>query len=130
MNEPISHHYLPVFYLRQWTRGDGRLLRYYRPNREVIASPISPKRTGFEDGLYTLEGANNAQLIETEFFVDNDAAPVLELLLTTGPGSLDNSKRRSWTLFAMSLLSRSPHSLGEIKGVLDRNFRGKQAQRP
>jgi len=54
MNEPISYHYLPVFYLRQWTGGDGRLFRYYRGNGRVISSPISPKRTGSEDRLYTL----------------------------------------------------------------------------
>lgn len=56
LNAPNKHHYLPVFYLNRWTGEDGRLFRYYRPYQDVVASPITPSNTGFEDGLYTLDG--------------------------------------------------------------------------
>jgi hypothetical protein len=121
MSEPIKHHYLPVFYLRRWTGSDGRLFRYYRPHKEVVVSPVSPEHTGFEKGLYALDGAARAQMIETDFFspVDNAAAPILEHLINRGPGDLSGEQRGLWTRFVMSLQLRNPHSITEIRSVID-----------
>jgi hypothetical protein len=33
MSEPIRHHYVPVFYLRQWCDATGKIIRYYRPSQ-------------------------------------------------------------------------------------------------
>jgi hypothetical protein len=64
-------------------------------------------------------------MIETKFFrvVDNDAAPALDRMVREGPAALAEDKRRSWTLFLMSVLIRSPHSLVEIRSVIHRFFR-------
>ena len=126
MNQPNRHHYLPVFYLKRWVDAHGRVWRYYRPRDCVVASDIGPDYTGYEEQLYALPGTANPQMIEIEFFriVDNDAAPVLEIMLAEGPGAIGEDKRRIWTLFLMSMLIRSPHSLGEIKGVINGFFRG------
>ncbi len=35
--EPINHHYLPIFYQQGWAT-DGRVVRYYRPHDAVVAS--------------------------------------------------------------------------------------------
>jgi hypothetical protein len=51
MSDPEKHHYLPVFYLKQWAALDGRVIRYFRPNSQVVAHPIAPKNTGYEQGL-------------------------------------------------------------------------------
>ena len=56
MSEPEKHHYLPIFYLNQWVGSDGKIVRYYRPYREIVASPIAPSNTGYEPALYRLEG--------------------------------------------------------------------------
>jgi hypothetical protein len=57
MSEPIDHHHQPIFYLKGWCRPDGKVIRYSRPNgREVKSSPITPKNTGYEPRLYSLEG--------------------------------------------------------------------------
>jgi Protein of unknown function (DUF4238) len=87
MNDPISHHYNPQFYLRQWCGSDGRLVRFYRPYQKVVPSRVAPEYTGFEERLYTLEGASEPQMVETGFFspVDSAAAPVLERLVLLGP---------------------------------------------
>ncbi|MGH7083362.1 MAG: DUF4238 domain-containing protein [Acetobacteraceae bacterium] len=125
MSQPKRHHYLPVFYLRRWVGSRGRVCRYYRPQDRVVASDVGPDFTGYEEGLYQLVGTEDPQVIETEFFrtVDNNAAPVLESMLREGPGALGEDKRRSWTLFLMSMLIRSPHSLDEIGSVINGFFR-------
>ena len=61
MSDPEKHHYLPVFYLKQWAALDGRGIGCYPPKREVIARPIAPKNTGYEHGLYSLDGYNPKQ---------------------------------------------------------------------
>ncbi len=125
MNQPQRHHYLPEFYLQRWAAGDGRVFRYHRPHRQVVISRLPPKYTGFEKGLYTLEGETDAQIIETKFFslVDNAAAPVLKRLILGGPAHLNNDQRNSWARFVMSLQLRGPESLAEIKEFLHRNTR-------
>jgi hypothetical protein len=125
MNQPRRHHYLPEFYLQRWAARDGRVFRYHRPHRQIVVSCLPPKYTGFEEGLYTLQGETDAQIIETKFFspVDNAAAPVLQLLISRGPADLDNDQRNSWARFVMSLQLRGPESLAEIKALLDRNTR-------
>ena len=125
MSQPNDHHYLPVFYLKRWAEADGRVWRYHRPRDRVEVSRIGPKFTAFEEGLYRLDGTADPQMIETKFFsvVDNDAAPVLERMIQEGPAELGEDKRRSWTLFLMSMLNRSPHSLVEIGSVINGFFR-------
>jgi hypothetical protein len=125
MNEPIRHHYVPVFYLRKWTGPDGRLFRYHRPHQVTVVSRLRPEHTGFEEQLYSLSGSNNEQMIETDFFspVDNAAAPILERLISHGPGELDSQARSHWTRFIMSLQLRSPQSLAEVKEFSDQNIR-------
>ena len=125
MSQPKRHHYLPVFYLRRWVGSHGKVCRYYRPQVRVVASDVGPDFTGYEEGLYQLDGTADPQMIETKFFrdVDNNAAPALERMLRAGPGALGEDERRSWTLFLMSMLIRSPYSLREIGSVMNGVFR-------
>lgn len=125
MSQPNRHHYLPVFYLKRWAGARGRVWRYYRPHDRVVASEVGPDFTGYEEGLYRLDGTADPQIIETKFFavVDNNAAPVLERMIREGPAALGGDQRQSWALFLMSVLIRSPHSLVEISSVIHRFFR-------
>jgi hypothetical protein len=132
MNDPISHHYIPQFYLRQWAGSDGRLFRYYRPHDRVVVSNPTPEYTGFEDYLYTVKNPNDPQILEKKFFskLDNYAAPVLEYLNQQRPKlvvlvrkDLDDTQRSDWARFIQSLHLRCPHSLSEIDTVLSRLVR-------
>lgn len=125
MSQPKRHHYLPVFYLKRWAGSRGRVCRYYRPHGPVIASLVGPDSTGYEDGLYQLDGTADPQMIETNFFrvVDDKAAPVLKSMLHEGLGALGKAERQSWALFLMSMLTRDPHSLAEMKTVINGFFK-------
>jgi hypothetical protein len=120
MSDPEKHHYLPVFYLKQWAALDGRVIRYYRPNSEVVAHPIAPKNTGYEQGLYSLGGYNPEQrnIIEKNFMapqVDDPAAAPLRIFLGRRPVSeLTVSMKQAWTRFLMSLHVRTPGGVEQI----------------
>jgi hypothetical protein len=44
MNEPINHHYVPVFYLSRWEGTDGCLCRFSRPyGHKVKAKRVAPE---------------------------------------------------------------------------------------
>jgi hypothetical protein len=73
-----KHHYIPVFYLNEWTRPDGRLTEFSRPTgKDVIPRNTSPKGTGYVRGLYRLDhlAGDAAEAYERLFFsmVDNTA---------------------------------------------------------
>ncbi|VVE33063.1 hypothetical protein PTE30175_03659 [Pandoraea terrae] len=119
MSEPDKHHYLPKFYLCGWAGHDGQVVRYYRPHRDVVAAPIAPKNTGYERGLYGLDGyvseAKNS--IEKNFMapvVDDPAARALNVLIERDNLKLTTELREAWTRFVMSLLVRSPTKVDQI----------------
>jgi len=124
---PVSHHFTPVFYLNSWAAADGRVTRYYRPHRAVVATPIAPKNTGFEDHLYSLRGvpAEQQAFLETHFFspVDSRAAVAHRLLLAGKLKSLTSQHREDWTRFLLCMLLRNPFSMEEVRRLADQNVR-------
>jgi hypothetical protein len=135
MNEPVNHHYLPVFYLHQWCGAGGKLVRYYRPRDKVVASPVTPDNTGYEPHLYALEGypAAQRQWIETSYMapkVDDPAARALQVLLAHNTPNLSAETRTDWTRFLMSLWLRDPTTLAQTHEEARAGLLGKLAQNP
>jgi hypothetical protein len=119
MSEPNKHHYLPVFYLSQWARADGKVIRYHRPVGDVVAHPIAPRSTGFEPGLYGLDGYAEGQrnAIETAFMsavVDSPAALALRVLISRDQARMTPAVRIAWARFVMSLMVRHPTAIDQI----------------
>jgi len=118
MSEPINHHYLPVFYLRQWCDATGKVVRYYRPHKDVVASPIAPENTGYEPFLYALNGYpdDQKQWIEKNYMgpkVDEPASRALQTLLARNTPNLSAETRADWTRFLMSLALRDPATVAK-----------------
>jgi hypothetical protein len=126
LHAPISHHFVPVFYLAAW-ESEHRVTRYYRPHYVVVASRIAPKNTGFEDHLYSLQGVapEQQQWLETYFFapVDSKAAIAHHLMLEGKLNALTNDQRVDWARFMMSMQLRSPFALAEVQRLADQNIR-------
>jgi hypothetical protein len=128
MSEPNKHHYLPVFYLSRWSQPDGKVIRYYRPHQAVVASPIAPKNTGYEHGLYRLEGyvPEVQNTIEKNFMspvVDDPASRALNILIERDNSKLTPEHRQAWTRFVMSLLVRNPEKVEHITNRADHGLR-------
>src|SRR5580692_1218431 len=46
-----KHHYIPVFYSKEWAGPDGRLCEYSRPYDVVKPKRVHPDGTGYVRGL-------------------------------------------------------------------------------
>jgi hypothetical protein len=71
-----KHHYIPVFYLKQWAGTDGRICEFSRPHREVKPRRVHPDGTAYVRGLYTVPGIapHLAEYIERRFLLKSDSA--------------------------------------------------------
>lgn len=124
---PINHHFTPVFYLKEWTANDGRLVRYNRPRDVVVAKSCSPSTTGSEDHLYSYEGVppEKRALLEIEFFspIDSHASIAHRILLDGGLNKLTGPQRIDWARFLLSMLLRVPQGLRDLERLADQTMR-------
>src|SRR3979490_2304584 len=51
-NKPRDHHYVPVFYLKQWCGPNNKLIEFTVKHGNFIAKPVGPKGTVFQTDLY------------------------------------------------------------------------------
>jgi hypothetical protein len=121
MSKEGRHHYIPVFYLKQWTGGDGRLCEFSRPYDRVKPRRVHPKSTGYVDGLYSIPGLppELTQIVETNFMkvTDNWAACALRILLSATSSHLTLDERSGWSRFITSLVLRNPESVDRHKAA-------------
>lgn len=119
MSEPHDHHYLPIFYLKQWERADGSLIQYSRPYREVVARSKFPAGVGYAPSLYSLAGYPPEQrnVIEKDFMsavVDNEGAQAMQVLIARDLAKMTPELGRAWVRFIMSLHVRHPARVEQI----------------
>jgi hypothetical protein len=125
MPKEPNHHYIPQFYLGQWTDPSSRqLIEFCRRHKGVEARPTFPAGTGYVPGLYKLSGAKpgDEYVIETELMssIDNWAARALQRMMVDGqpPGRLETQQALGWCQFLYSLIVRNPEHLVRIKEKL------------
>ena len=121
MSKEGRHHYIPVFYLKQWARDKGRLCEFSKPYDRVKPRKTHPDGTGYVDGLNTVEGLPpaEARFLEDVFFqiADDAAARALKILLSPPPWTFTTKERSGWSRFIMSLMVRNPEALQRYKEV-------------
>jgi Protein of unknown function (DUF4238) len=134
MNEPIDHHYVPVFYLSRWEGSDGYLCRFSRPyGDEVKAKRVVPRGTAFEPRLYETHGLppEQAQTMERDFMakLDSDAAEALALLEAGLPEKeWTSATRNSWSRFLVAQMLRTPRDIAQLKSSVGQEW-NKSAQK-
>lgn len=119
MSKERKHHYIPVFYLKQWCGPDGRLCEFSRPHKVVKPRRTHPDGTGYVRGLNTMPGLPPAvaSYLETHFFqiADDAAARALQKLLGRAPWTFTDDERSGWSRFLVSLVIRNPESMERHK---------------
>lgn len=124
MNNPVRHHYIPVFYLKQWVGSKGRLCQFSRPHKTVKAARKHPEATGYVDGLYTIPGLppDQAQFVEREFMRLNDdwAAKALQVFTHQRPGisEINTREQVGWARFLYSMMVRTPENIARLQKKL------------
>lgn len=119
-----KHHYIPVFYLREWTNAEGRLVEFSRPTgNEVKPRPAAPKGTGYERGLYRLSHltGDEAEAFERIFFgqVDNRAKDAMEIVLGRQPWKWTDRSRTAWTRFLVGMFFRNPERIRATRKYIE-----------
>jgi Protein of unknown function (DUF4238) len=113
MSKEGKHHYIPVFYLKQWTGSDGRLCEFSRPHDCVKPRRVHPDGTGYVHGLYRVPGLpyDEAQYVEREYLkkLDDKASIALRAMIAEVP--LNKTLNIAWACFLYSLILRTPESL-------------------
>lgn len=122
MSQPRDHHFIPVFYLKQWANADGKLIEYSRPYRnKIVPKLVGPRSTGFQSDLYAFPNCppEIAQYLESQFLMrtDNLASLALAKLLSGGAEPWTPDLRSAWSRFTINFLIRHPHPFAEIKMV-------------
>ena len=121
MNEPKKHHFVPVFYLKNWCDRDGMVAFSMRhADGSILQSRVKPTETAFENRLYSYEKVPVAQRQELEknFFgkeVDDKAAPVLAKLCEGDVTDLSAEERNYWTRFLIASRLRVPEIVNDIR---------------
>jgi hypothetical protein len=118
-----KHHYIPVFYLKQWRDSTKRVIEFSRPYKSIVKTRnVDPDGTGYVRGLYRMPGVadEHAEIIEQTFFkrVDDQAAIALQKLLKTDLMGWSLELRKSWTLFLLSLFMRSPKIVADALAAI------------
>jgi hypothetical protein len=125
MSKEGDHHYLPIFYLKQWAGSDGRICEYKRRYHGVLPKRVFPAATGYVRGLYSVDDTDPEviNVIETKFLmpVDGLAAEALQDLVLDRPFKQPLRMRHSWTRFVLSLMIRYPEAIAEMKRQLREN---------
>lgn len=117
------HHYVPQFYLRQWSVG-GFLWQYSRARGNVGATRVSTRSTGFARHLYTLEPEAHTSLDPDGLEKclarsEGKAAAVFKKMLALGSGSLTDEDKRTWSRFMCLQVERHPHRMHEATKIAD-----------
>lgn len=119
------NHYVPQFYLEQWTGTDGLLHQYRRlPSGEMMLEKVPPEDTGYEEHLFTfretaISGQRNPDQLETGLLqeIDGKAAPVLRKL-KSGEEQLTDEEGDHWARFIISLIERDPREIQNAKAFM------------
>jgi Protein of unknown function (DUF4238) len=120
-----KHHYIPVFYLKQWMGPKQTVCEFSRPRDRVKTRHVHPDGTGYVRGLYAIDDLDPdvVNAIENMFLKpsDNMAAEALHCLLRDEPFTHPLRMRHAWTRFLLSLLLRYPEAIGQMKKQLREN---------
>ncbi|TCA18563.1 DUF4238 domain-containing protein [Rhizobium leguminosarum bv. viciae] len=123
LNNPShDHHFVPVFYLKNWIVGPEKRLAEFADRKHVGVKGrwTGPKGTGYEKFLYDSKDGRSHSL-EATFFEPTDslAAVAMATFFSKGP-DLDWTPRlrSAWTRFLMTMMMRHPEDLETFRRTM------------
>lgn len=119
-NKPHDHHFVPVFYLKEWASySTKKVIEYSIKHGNFVAKRVGPKKTGYQTDLYAFPELppDISQHMEDVFLrhSDNEAALAHQRLLAWDKSEWSPNMIQAWARFVMHLLLRHPDALAEIR---------------
>jgi Protein of unknown function (DUF4238) len=131
MSIPLDHHFIPAFFLSQWTDVNEKLVEYTIKHDKLIPKPIGPRGTGFQPHLYSFSELppDEAQFIEKVFFnfADRVAADALANHITKTPTPWTVDLVSAWSRFVIALHLRHPDAMPGLRVAVKSIWNGSGA---
>lgn len=127
-----KHHYVPVFYLRQWAGADGRLCEFSRPHATVRPRMKHPDATGYVRGLYTMDGVADAlaDVFENRFLSIADGTAALALRIMLDRNVIPPPREKAaWARFILTLWHRTPEGVARLRERIEQFYAGDEESR-
>ncbi len=131
MNQRTTHaeqHYVPEFLLKAWhSEEDNKLVQYKWVPQKLDIQRYSAKAVAKERHLYstTLPTGDRDTRIEKDYLgpeIDDKAAPVRQLILTSGVETLDDNQREIWARFLIAQMVRVPSMIQRFEDFAKSEF--------
>ena len=125
MSKAGKHHFIPVFYLKQWCAADEKVCEYRRRYHGSVPKRVFPDATGYVHGLYSVPGLpkEDEQYVEKRFMarIDSDAATALQWMLdeTRPLENLPDRLKVRWAQFVYSMTFRTPNIITRMQLQMD-----------
>jgi len=126
MSKAGKHHFIPVFYLKQWAGDDEQICEYRCRYHGVLPKRVFSDATGYVHGLYSVPGLpkEDEQYVEKKFMarIDGDAAVALQWILDESKpaGDLPDQLKLRWAQFVYSMVFRAPNVIERMKLAMDK----------
>lgn len=111
MSNPIKHHFVPQFYLKNWQNDDGKI--YCLRKNKGKPHPVYPKSVSFKNNLYKF-----ASEIETVFitpFIDDRFSHVVNKARQNPLESLTRNEKFELIIFIILMHLRNPIEVKKIQ---------------
>ena len=114
-NKPKKHHYVPRFYLKNWSMSDGCVYVFTKKNGSRNLKKVSTKDICSEKNLYTKRRGNVD--VEKKFLADLDdkASKALSALIKLGPDRIAADEKKNFARFINTLHFRHPDFVNEMR---------------
>lgn len=134
MSKEGKHHFIPIFYLKQWTGNDKKICEYKQRYHGVLPKRVYPNHTGYVHGLYSVPGMppEDAQYVEKRFMqaVDDKASIALRAILDENLADISEPLKIAWASFLYSLTFRSPNVLKRMQTTMDEEIKRRTTPHP
>lgn len=128
-----DHHYVPVFYLKQWAESDGRVPYFQWLPQQIIQSRVTPKYTAYETNPYARDKVPVDERHNVEAFfqkLDTEAALIYRRLLNLEKFDFSVDERLAWAMFLMAVNLRTPDIVRLVKDDATRTLKENLNENP
>lgn len=122
-NPPKKHHYLPKFYLKEFTDQDGKLSIFDRKTNTILP-PQKPENCAVIGNLYTQideRGQKDYRLESALSKIESLASPIIKELIAEK--NISPAKRGSFVHFCALLFHRTPNHMRFIESLMREEHR-------